>query len=63
MDITNAREQYTDALLIMATSGSATENQLDLAPRCLCFCGAATWARRVVELLREVRISPVSRAA
>ncbi len=60
MDITKAREQYIDALLIMATSGSATENQLDLAPAPL-FLRRRHLKRRVVELLREARISPVSR--
>jgi TonB family protein len=60
MEITNARDHYIDALLTMATSNSPAENQLDLAPAPL-FLRRRHLKCRVVELLREVRISPVSR--
>jgi TonB family protein len=61
IEVTHAREPYVDALLAMAGAPDAVSGTLDLAPAPL-FLRRRHLKQRVFGLLREVRMSPLSKA-
>ena len=61
IEVTHAREPYVDALLAMAGAPDAVSGTLDLAPAPL-FLRRRHLKQRVFGLLREARMSPLSRA-
>jgi TonB family protein len=61
IEVTHASEPYVDALLAMAGAPDAVSGTLDLAPAPL-FLRRRHLKQRVFGLLREARMSPLSRA-